>query len=546
MSTPAIRLRIQGNVVGPFTPEQVTDLAKQGRLFAQDEISIDGGATWALIQRTSLGPLLPGAEPVEPTPGSMSSPPATPVARPSTATMPTPPAPVPTIRFSIRCRNPAGQQVKGVVLADSRAQLLDRLSADQFTEVEVLDAQVADPAQSPPAALAQVNAPAPATPQPPPLVDREANTGWGEFDFEAKGTPPARRANAARPMGEKPVAFASRQVGLALSIAGTVLIIVGKIAAESPSEAANIAAGFCFLIGLGSSFIGMVMLARSRGRHWAHGFFCLLSILGLLYVCNLKEKEEASAVSEGESPLPAGTERRDGAAKAGMILGVASIPLLVACGTGLLTAIVGLILSIRARGHTKRKGQVTAGLWLNGAAIVLGIFIVPGIVIPMIGAANHAADRMKGEQVSASSNAPPEELEAAANAGDVDAMYSRGVMLALGEDESEQTQVQAKMWIEKAAKGGNVNAMCLLGCMLGVKSTEATEWLTRSAQAGNIDAKNILDLMSESDYVKKQSQWYIQMHSVLGGIKGTPQYKSMQRLRDEAKQLDDKYNGANR
>ena len=77
-------------------------------------------------------------------------------------------------------------------------------------------------------------------------------------------------------------------------------------------------------------------------------------------------------------PASANSEGGDGKATASVVLGIVS--LVLACGIGFITAIVGLILGI----CSKKSGKKTAGIILNSIALGLSI-IVPIILLNLFG-----------------------------------------------------------------------------------------------------------------------------------------------------------------
>jgi len=94
-----------------------------------------------------------------------------------------------------------------------------------------------------------------------------------------------------------------------------------------------------------------------------------------------------------ESPRP------NGKATASLILGIVSIPLMIACGAGTITAIVGIILGIMALAATKQdgvggKGKAIAGIVLSGSSFFIGVIaLLIAILLPSLGKARELSNR---------------------------------------------------------------------------------------------------------------------------------------------------------
>ncbi len=84
---------------------------------------------------------------------------------------------------------------------------------------------------------------------------------------------------------------------------------------------------------------------------------------------------------------------REGMALAAMILGLASLPLLIACGAGVLTGIVAIVLGFVAMSRAKRSGRSGRGMAITGiVAGVVAILIAVGVLVAFGGSAARYAD----------------------------------------------------------------------------------------------------------------------------------------------------------
>jgi len=84
--------------------------------------------------------------------------------------------------------------------------------------------------------------------------------------------------------------------------------------------------------------------------------------------------------------------RNEGLAVAGMICGIAAIPLLVVCGIGIVTGVLGIVFGIIAMGRIKRSngmltghGMALAGLICGAVAVTLFVAYIVLVVALSLG-----------------------------------------------------------------------------------------------------------------------------------------------------------------
>lgn len=100
------------------------------------------------------------------------------------------------------------------------------------------------------------------------------------------------------------------------------------------------------------------------------------------------------------------------------------------------------------------------------------------------------------------SKAEFDEVEDAAEEGDVEALYTLGMMYVHGDKDAEWDHVQAADWLRKAAEKGHVAAQRELGKMY---AKDGLDYSATSVYAEHIAEENIEDL--EQDY-KEAVYWY--------------------------------------
>jgi hypothetical protein len=79
----------------------------------------------------------------------------------------------------------------------------------------------------------------------------------------------------------------------------------------------------------------------------------------------------------GAPPYPMQPTQGDGAAVAGLILGIISIPAAIIAGCGLVIGIIGLVFAIRGRRSYVHHTMATIGIVLS--SIGLGLAVINGI-----------------------------------------------------------------------------------------------------------------------------------------------------------------------
>ena len=94
-----------------------------------------------------------------------------------------------------------------------------------------------------------------------------------------------------------------------------------------------------------------------------------------------------------------------------------------------------------------------------------------------------------------------ETMRKAAEAGDADAQYDRGLMYAVGVNGVPKNAAEAMKWYRKAAEQGLAGAQFLLGMMYyegdGVPQdyAEAAKWIRKAAEQGEADTQGFLGFM---------------------------------------------------